>query len=92
MWNPEQSSPATDWERRMDEAMQAMVASTDQAVRARLFAQVQREFAAAAPVIYFAAPRVVIAMSTRVGNAQPALLQPAILWDAEHLSVSGRAR
>jgi peptide/nickel transport system substrate-binding protein len=87
VWSPEQPAPASPWERRIDELMQAMVGSPDEAERARLFAQVQREFDAATPVIFFAAPRIVIAMSRRVGGARPALRQPSILWNAESLTV-----
>jgi peptide/nickel transport system substrate-binding protein len=90
VWHPEQASPATPWERRIDDLMQQMVATFDEAQRTRLFAEVQREFAAARPVLYMAAPRVVIPMSTHVGRARPALLQPAVLWDAEHLTSTRR--
>ena len=86
VWHPEQPAPGTPWERRIDELMEAMVASADEVERTRLFFEVQKEFAAEMPVIYFAAPQVVIAMSSRVGNARPALLQPSVLWDAEHLT------
>ena len=91
VWHPEQATPGTSWERRIDELMGAMVASTDDIERKRLFFEVQKEFAAEMPVIHFAAPHVVIAMSSRVGNARPALLQPSVLWDAEHLTSSGGA-
>ncbi len=86
VWHPDQPSPGTSWERRIDELMAAMVASADDIERTRLFFEVQKEFAAEMPVIYFAAPQVVIATSSRVGNARPALLQPSVLWDAERLT------
>ena len=69
-----------------------MVASPDHAERVRLFREVEREFAAALPVVYFAAPRVVIAMSHRVGDPRPALLQPHVLWDVERLTVTEHAK
>lgn len=92
VWHPEQPSPATDWERRIDDAIRKMVASADPAERVRLFRDAQREFDAALPVICFAAPRVVIPMSSRVGHARPAVLQPAVLWDAERLTVAPAGR
>jgi peptide/nickel transport system substrate-binding protein len=92
VWHPEQASPATDWERRIDEGMKAMVASAEETQRVRMFREVEREFTAAAPVIYFAAPQVVIAMSTRVGDARPAVMQPVVLWDAERLTSTTSAR
>ncbi len=90
VWHPEQASPATDWERRIDEAVQAMVAARDEAERVRHFRAAEREFDAHLPVIYFAAPRVVIGMSARVGDARPSVLQPNVLWDAERLTVRAR--
>jgi peptide/nickel transport system substrate-binding protein len=88
VWNPEQPSPSTPWEQRIDELMKRVGSSHDEAERTRLFAEVQREFAAARPVLYMAAPRVVIPMSLQVGGARPGLIQPMVLWDAEHLTSS----
>lgn len=85
VWHPEQATPATDWEARIDALVRRMVATPDEAARVRLFRDVEREFAQARPVIYFGAPRVVIPMSPRVGGARPAVLQPTVLWDAERL-------
>ena len=92
MWNPEQKTPSTPWERRIDELMRTFAGSTDEAERVRLFGEVQREFAGAMPVLYFAAPRVFVGMSNRVGQAQPALLQPSVLWNADRLTAVGPPR
>lgn len=86
-WNPEQQRPATQWEQRIDELMHLQVASVDQAERKRLFDQVQRVFAEQQPALYFAAPHVIIAMSSRVANAAPALLRPQVLWNADTLAI-----
>ena len=88
VWNPEQPSPATPWERRIDDLMRQVGSSADEAERTRRFAEVQRAFAAARPVLYMAAPRVVVPMSLHVGGARPGLIQPMVLWDAEHLTSS----
>jgi hypothetical protein len=53
-----------------------------------LFAEAQRIFAEHQPVICFAAPRMVAALSPRVLNATPAPLKPLVLWNAETLAVS----
>ena len=88
-WNPSQPEPATDWERRIDVLMRQQVQTSDQAERKELFDQVQQIFAEYVPAIYFAAPRVVIATSPRVANAQPALLEPFLLWAADDLAGGG---
>lgn len=86
-WNPGQATPATAWEREIDTLMQQQVGTTDLAERKRLFTKVQQIFATEQPVLYFAAPNVVIATSARVGNAQPAVLKPPVLWAADSLAV-----
>jgi peptide/nickel transport system substrate-binding protein len=86
-WHPEQASPATPWEARIDALMQQQIAATDPAERRRLFAEVQRIFAGELPAICFVAPRVYVATSARVTHVRPGLLQPYILWDAARLGV-----
>jgi peptide/nickel transport system substrate-binding protein len=87
VWNPEQAQPATAWERRIDQLMQQQIAAPTLAERQRLFAEVQKIFGENLPAIYFVAPKVAVAMSRRVGGAQPALLDPKVLWAADRLFV-----
>jgi peptide/nickel transport system substrate-binding protein len=91
LWNPGQTEPATDWERRVDDLMARQVASVDDRERKRLFGEVQRVFADQLPIVYFAAPRVFVATSSRVLNATPVLMRPVVLWSAETLAVQKRA-
>jgi peptide/nickel transport system substrate-binding protein len=86
-WNPGQTSPATAWERRIDDLMKAQVAAPGIEERRRLFNQVQAIFAEEVPALYFVAPRVSVATAPRVAHARPALLQPSVLWNADMLSV-----
>jgi peptide/nickel transport system substrate-binding protein len=87
VWNPGQPKPATPWEAQIDDLMHKQMQTPDQAERKRLFHDVQRIFATEIPVIYFAAPKVIVATSARVMNAHPVLLQPEVLWNAETLGV-----
>jgi peptide/nickel transport system substrate-binding protein len=87
VWHMRQQSPATEWERRIDELMRRQIATTDLSERQRLFAEVQRIFAENIPIIYFAAPRVFVGMSPRLINAQPAPLKPRVLWNADVLAL-----
>jgi hypothetical protein len=50
-----------------------------------LLGEVQGIFAANLPTIYFAAPKVVVATSARVGGTMPSVLAPTVLWNAEML-------
>ena len=44
-------------------------------------------FAEHAPVVYFAAPRVYVAVSSRVTNLTPAVSRPQTLWSPDTLAV-----
>lgn len=88
-WNPGQPTPATPWERRIDELMAQQAAVFDMAERKRLFAEVQRIFDEQMPALYFAAPKVTIAVSSRVMNERPAPQIPQLLWSPDTLAASG---
>ena len=66
VWNPGQAKPATTWEGQIDELMKQQATSMDIAERRRLFAEAQRVLAEHMPVLYFAAPKVILATSARV--------------------------
>ena len=87
LWNMGQKAATTEWEREIDELMTRQSATLDVEERRRLFNEVQRIFAENLPVLYFAAPRVYIAASTRLINLYPALTRPEILWSADTLAV-----
>lgn len=88
LWNPAQSAPATEWERRIDDLMQRQIATPDHAERKRLYADVQRTFAEHIPIVYLAAPRLIVATTPKVGGAQPVPVKPSILWAADSLYVN----
>ncbi len=86
-WNPQQTTPATSWEKEIDGLMQQVATTTDMTARVAAFRKVQEVFNAHEPMVFFAAPKVTIAMSARVTGASPAALQPQVLWKPETLSV-----
>lgn len=86
-WNPEQKSPATTWEGAIDSLMNRQAATRDQAERRKLFADAQRALASHDPVLYFAAPKVIVASSARLGGVQASVLIPNVLWNAEALYI-----
>ncbi|MBI2221796.1 MAG: ABC transporter substrate-binding protein [Acidobacteria bacterium] len=87
VWNAGQKSPATEWEARIDALIEQQISTTDGEERRRLYAEVQRIFAEHLPILYFAAPRLIVAMTPRVANARPAPLKPLVLWSADTLAV-----
>jgi peptide/nickel transport system substrate-binding protein len=88
MWDIAEPTPATPWEAQIDALMAKQIASPDLAERKRLFAEVQKIFAEHQPAIYFAAPRVFVAASTRVTNLAPALIRPHLLWAPDRIAVA----
>jgi peptide/nickel transport system substrate-binding protein len=88
LWNPSQKTPATDWEREIDDLLRKQAVAGDMAERKRLFNEVQRIFAENLPILHFAAPRVYIATSPRIVTMTPAVARPQVLWNAEVVSVT----
>lgn len=89
VWNAQQRTPSTPWERRIDELMQQQEAAGSLAERQRLFAEVQRIFGENLPELYFVAPKISVAMTHRVGGATPVVLDPKIFWNPDVLYVTG---
>ncbi len=91
-WNPGQSTPATEWEARIDGLMQRQAVTVDVAERRRLFADAQRILDEELPALYFAAPRVTIPVGGRVRGATPIIFFPPVLWNAERLWLADGGR
>ena len=89
VWNPSQARPATTWEGQIDELMVRQATSMDSAERRRLLVEAERVLAEHMPVLFFAAPKVILASSARVRGVTPSVLAPYILWNADMLSVTG---
>jgi peptide/nickel transport system substrate-binding protein len=87
-WNPSQPSPATSWERRIDELMQQQSTSASLGDRQRLFAEVQRVFGEEVPALYFVVPVTTLAASPRVRNLVAAPQNPHFLWSADRIAVT----
>jgi peptide/nickel transport system substrate-binding protein len=91
-WNlHEADKPATAWEAQVDDLMRRQTASTDDGERHRIFATVQQVFADHSPALYFAAPKVTVAVGSRVHGVRVSAFQPPVLWNADSLSVTSRA-
>jgi peptide/nickel transport system substrate-binding protein len=87
VWRLGNRTPATDWERRIDELMTRQAATVDEAERKALFVDVQKIFAEHLPVLYFAAPKILVAASARSTNLRPAIERPQLLWAAETIAL-----
>jgi len=90
LWQPSQKKPVRAWEATIDDLMQRESTTMDRAEAHRLFNEAQKTLADHLPIIYFAAPEVTIAMSSRVRGATPSVLLPPVLWNADVLWVTAR--
>ena len=88
-WHFGQTGPSSEWERQADALMLQQASTSDPAKRRELFNQVQRLFAENVPVLYFVAPRLYYAHSTRMQGVTPSVIRPPVLWNADVLSVGG---
>jgi peptide/nickel transport system substrate-binding protein len=87
VWNISQRTASTEWERRIDELMSRQIAASHDGERKRLYDDVQRIFGEHLPIVFFAAPRVYIAASSRMKNLEPAVRRPQLLWSPDTLAV-----
>ncbi len=91
LWYPNQPQPATPWEAELDVLARRLITTPAPEARNRIFAEMQRIFGEHVPALFFAAPKVFVAMSPRVANATPAVLNPQVLWNAEVLASNPRS-
>ena len=87
MWNLEEKTPVTDWERQIDGLMARQIASADQAARKTLYNEVQKIFSDHEPIVYFVAPRIYVAHAARVTNLAPTEFRPQLLWRPDTVAV-----
>jgi peptide/nickel transport system substrate-binding protein len=87
LWHPNQTQPATPWEAEIDRLMQQQLVTLDAAKRKRLYDRVQEIVAEDLPVICLASPNILVGAKDRVGNFQPAILDPYALWNVDQLYI-----
>jgi peptide/nickel transport system substrate-binding protein len=85
-WNPNQVSPATPWEAEIDRLMLAQGSELNAAKRKAYFDKVQQIVSDEAPFLYLLTRNALVAMSPRVLNARPSVLQPHAVWNIEMLA------
>jgi peptide/nickel transport system substrate-binding protein len=85
-WNPNQSSPATPWEKEIDEQMGRLASSIKQEDRKKAFDRVQALVAEHAPFLYLVHPQAQAAVSPALKVAG-APIWPYVLSGLERASV-----
>lgn len=84
-WNPNQTSPATQWEAEIDRLMRAQAAELRPEERKRLFDRVQQIVWEQEPFIYLVHKNSLMAFGPQIQNRAPSVLQPHTFWNIEFL-------
>jgi len=84
-WYPEQESPATEWEARVDQLMYAQIKEMDQDKRKRMFDEVQAIISEQIPFIYVFTSHAIVAYRSEFANVRPVVTRPRLLWNADEI-------
>jgi peptide/nickel transport system substrate-binding protein len=91
LWHLNETEPATDWERELDQLMQQQMVTLDYAKRKQLYDRAQQLISDNLPFVFLGTPNILTSANARVGNFHPAVLDPYTLWNADELYVRGSA-
>ncbi|MGH9715526.1 MAG: ABC transporter substrate-binding protein [Candidatus Acidiferrales bacterium] len=87
LWDLDEPRPATPWEAELDRLMNEQLVTLNYAKRRQLYDQVQQIVANQLPIICLVSPDVLVGARDRVGNFEPAILEPYVLWNADQIYV-----
>ena len=85
LWNPSQEHPATAWEAEIDRLISEQMIARTFAQRNKLYDRAQEILAENQPMIFLASPDILAGAKNSLGNFQPAVLEPYVLWNVEQL-------
>jgi peptide/nickel transport system substrate-binding protein len=84
-WWPQQESPHTAWEKRIDELMNAQFKTFDLAERKKYYDEVQQIVSEQQPMIFTVNKYIFACAKEKLGNLNPTLARHRILWNGEEL-------
>jgi peptide/nickel transport system substrate-binding protein len=85
LWHLNETQPATDWEREIDQLMQQQMVTLKYEKRKQLYDRVQALITENVPFVFLATPDVLVGAKAQVGNFHPALLDDNTLWNGDEL-------
>jgi len=85
LWNPSQEHPATAWEAEIDRLIGEQMIARTFAQRKKLYDRAQEILFENQPMIFLASPDILAGAKNSLGNFQPAVLEPYVLWNVEQL-------
>jgi peptide/nickel transport system substrate-binding protein len=84
-WYPNQKTPSTDWEARIDELMNLQMTTLDRKKRKEYYDEVQYIISDQIPYIYLVTPQVFVAVKNKYENLVPTILDHRLLWNIEEV-------
>jgi peptide/nickel transport system substrate-binding protein len=87
MWDLGETKPATPWEAEIDSLMKKQLSTLKVADRKKLYDRVQQLVADNLPLICLASPNILVGAKNKVGNFNPSILDPYVLWNSEELFI-----
>lgn len=87
LWNPSQPHPATSWEAEIDRLMEQQLVARTFEERKKSYDRVQQLLEENRPFVFLASPDILVGAKNNIGNLQPVVLEPYVLWNAERLFV-----
>lgn len=84
VWNPRQKSPATDWERRIDEIMDAQEIEMNPAARRKLVFEMQNILSEELPLLFLVSPTSYSGIAQKWRNVRIPPLG-SIIWNIDEL-------
>jgi peptide/nickel transport system substrate-binding protein len=85
VWWPLQKSPATDWEKRLDELMLKLSSTYDYSERKKYSDELQYILTDMQPLIYTVNQIIYVCAKEKLGNLKPAVARHRTLWNADEL-------
>ena len=87
MWDLGEAKPATPWEAEIDSLMKKQLSTLKVADRKKLYDRVQQLVAENLPLICLVSPNILVGAKNKVGNFNPSILDPYVLWNSDELFI-----
>ena len=84
-WYPNQKTPATKWEARIDELVNMYLHKPEVKERKPYFDEIQSIMSDKLPMIYTVNPIVYVAIRNNFGNLKPTAIRHRTLWNVEEI-------
>jgi peptide/nickel transport system substrate-binding protein len=86
-WAPQQKTPATDWEKQIDDLVMAQSRELNAAQRHTQFFTIQHVMAEQMPIIPIVARHILVGAHQRIGNYRPSNIFPFSCWNIDELFI-----